>query len=93
LIDKYLLTPAEIATLTDWQIQELYYHKRDKDGSLKIPEGDAPDREDTEEESIKGLNAVRFMMKPEDYEEGVLKIKEKFKRLREEQQGYVLHER
>lgn len=38
LIAKFRCTPADIAGLTDAQIDELYFHARDKDGALIEPE-------------------------------------------------------
>lgn len=38
LIDVYHVTPFEVAKYTDWQIVHLYFHKRNKDGSMKEPD-------------------------------------------------------
>jgi hypothetical protein len=38
LADKFNLTPAQIALLTDAQIDRLLFHKRDRDGGLVPPE-------------------------------------------------------
>lgn len=37
LVDRFHLTPEQIGRLTDWQIAKVYFHPRDKDGSIKIP--------------------------------------------------------
>lgn len=42
LIDHFHLTIPEIRELTQYQIQELYFHKRDKSGSVVIPIPDIP---------------------------------------------------
>ncbi len=34
MIDRFHLTPAQIAELTDRQIAELYFHPRDEDGQI-----------------------------------------------------------
>lgn len=36
LIDKFNLRPWEIGRLTPRQVEELYFHPRDKDGQIKI---------------------------------------------------------
>lgn len=79
LFDKFLLNPGDLASLTDWQIEQIYFHPRNKDGSIKIPDGEAPDREDTEEEALRGLLIFRSGMLEADYQAGVAKIKEKFR--------------
>lgn len=38
IIEKFKYTPEQIAALTDWQIDHLLFHKRDKDGKLVAPE-------------------------------------------------------
>lgn len=37
LVDRFHLTPEKIGRLTDWQIAKVYFHPREKDGSIKIP--------------------------------------------------------
>lgn len=37
LFVEFGVTPPLLATLTDWQILELYWHKRGKDGAIEIP--------------------------------------------------------
>ncbi|VTR93205.1 unnamed protein product [Gemmata massiliana] len=39
LMEKFRLTPAQIGALTDYQIDSLYFHARDKTGALVPPEG------------------------------------------------------
>ncbi|MBP3956330.1 hypothetical protein J8F10_13650 [Gemmata sp. G18] len=39
LVEKFRLTPAQIGALTDYQIDALYFHARDKTGALVAPEG------------------------------------------------------
>ena len=38
LLDKFHLTPEDIAKLTDRQIFDYYFHPRDNHGSIKTPE-------------------------------------------------------
>lgn len=38
LIDHFHLTPRQIGGLTERQISELYYHARDRMGSIRVPE-------------------------------------------------------
>jgi hypothetical protein len=39
LIDHFHLRPWEIRKLTDRQIQELYFHPRDDQGEIELPDG------------------------------------------------------
>jgi hypothetical protein len=39
LLDHFAgLTPADLAELTDWQIETLYFYPRDAEGKLRLPE-------------------------------------------------------
>jgi hypothetical protein len=39
ILDRFTgLTPADLARLTDWQIEHLYLYPREPDGKLKPPE-------------------------------------------------------
>jgi len=38
LVDKFHLTIDQIGNLTQFQIQEIYFHARDKNGSIVLPE-------------------------------------------------------
>jgi len=40
LLDKFHVTPGEVALLTDRQIYDYYFHPRDKHGAIKIPEAE-----------------------------------------------------
>lgn len=42
LLDKFHLTPDQIARLTDSQITKLYFHKRQKDGTIRPADGGVP---------------------------------------------------
>ncbi len=42
LADKFGLTPDQIGDLTDWQLANIYYHPRDKDGILVPPANQQP---------------------------------------------------
>jgi hypothetical protein len=47
LVAKFRVMPAQLAGLTDAQIDELLGHPRDKDGALKEPEGLRPKKSPT----------------------------------------------
>ncbi len=52
-MDHFGLRPWEIARLTPVQIAELYFHLRDEDGAMKIPETKtAPERPLTAQEHV-----------------------------------------
>jgi hypothetical protein len=38
LLTKYPLTPRDVARMTDRQIIDLYWHRRNKDGEIEIPD-------------------------------------------------------
>jgi hypothetical protein len=38
LLDKFHLSVAEYAELTDRQIHQLYFHKRTKEGAIDVPD-------------------------------------------------------
>lgn len=71
LLDKFHVTPAEVASLTDRQIYEYYFHPRDKHGSIKTPEAEiqAAKIKGFEEEliALKSLLDGQFI-KPDQYE-------------------------
>jgi hypothetical protein len=37
LMVQFGVTPGALALLTDWQIIELYFHRRNRDGGIDIP--------------------------------------------------------
>lgn len=78
LIDRFGLRPWEIARLTDRQIEELYFHKRDKDGVILFPVEELPEVEetpDTLETALAKLEELRTVMKPADYDAAVREVK------------------
>lgn len=80
-MEKFHLSPEQIAKLTDRQIAELYYHKRDKHGSLVLDE----EQESNTDEFASSMFAIdQFfkagLLKPEDAEIAREKLRKKFGR-------------
>jgi hypothetical protein len=83
-VDHFGLTMGEIARLTDRQILDIYYHKRDKEtGAIEPPpvEADAS-RPPTLESELFALRqlAAALNMKPDNVAECEAKLKEKYAR-------------
>ena len=61
LLVRYRLLPRDVARLTDRQIYELYWHRRDKDGEVDIPDPipvEAPPKVWTLDEELAQLNVL-----------------------------------
>ena len=84
LIEKFGLRPWEIAKLTDRQIQELYFHPRDKQGCVIFPTEKLPQVQqklpDTLEGELAALASLQGMMKKSDYEGAVRELRAKYER-------------
>lgn len=65
LAEKFNLPPAQIALLTDAQIDQMLFHKRDRDGNLVPPDVPKPPKEPPTRESrlltIDQLEAMRLI--------------------------------
>ncbi len=60
--EKFHLTPAQIGDLTEWQIDRLLFHRRDKDGVLVPPaEPDKPAAPPTRESRLAGIAQLEAM--------------------------------
>ncbi len=46
LFDRFHMSPDTFSRLTNWQIVELYGHKRNRDGEIEVPGGDLATKED-----------------------------------------------
>lgn len=56
VLDRFHLSPGELARLTDYQINRLLFHPRTKDGGLVEPKGaDRPPPEVTDETRLQGI--------------------------------------
>lgn len=67
LVDRFHLTPEQIGRLTDRQIAGLYFHPRDRDGSIKIPIT-VPDVPQEPADVAATLEGMRWMFEPEVFE-------------------------
>ena len=71
LVDRFHLSEDRILKLTDRQIHEVYFHKRDKDGSIEVP---MPTVEAVQEEEVTGKTFLRDLLlyqhlfAPEEFE-------------------------
>lgn len=82
LLDYFRMSMEELASLTDWQIEELHLHKRDEQGRLEIPEPEPEEMgEDTEEAQIAALfRLARALKMPlPEVESARQKIQEKYR--------------
>ena len=84
LLDHFHLSLNEIADLTDYQIQELYFHKRDEDGSIVMPKPPRKARKQaaTMEEELQDLfilhNSLKAFGGLNNYSQLVEQIKTKW---------------
>lgn len=66
LLDRFHLSLDDFAKLTDRQIQELYFHKRDKEDKIVVPEVvqglQAPDGPSTLDGELHQLEALRSVL-------------------------------
>lgn len=67
LLDRFHLTPEQIGRLTDWQIAKVYFHPREKDGSIKIPIV-VPEAPPDPLDVVAALEGMRWMFEPEVFE-------------------------
>lgn len=86
LVEHFGLAIAEVARLTDRQILEIYWHKRDKQGSILWPEDEVtavapePEKPTTLARKLAQLEVVgRTLRIPEtDLEKARAKLREKY---------------
>ncbi len=83
ILDRFRVPPDQLSDLTDRQIHELYFHKRDRDGKITWPEDPADDDEDvpsTLSEEIAKLQMMRqlFGLSQERYDEIVAELTSRY---------------
>jgi hypothetical protein len=77
LVDKFYLSIDQIAKLTDRQIMEIYFHKRNEDGCIVFPQSHLSTSNKKYEPLVTAIQALEYYkaaMTQEKYDEAKQKL-------------------